>query len=184
MGTHRASCRRLDVVVDRLSGLFGQLALDGPFSFAAQLRDRWPTHVEQHPRPEADDITASELAVDGEIEHCEIASSTFDLQLGRDRPDMFRSQGLLGAKQFASVPRGSAGVWIVGYISIPHGSFSSESRGKPARANPTSASSSLFSEHSGRAGSIDLYTGLQFEPMQTVRQSRCQRHLIRQPGLS
>ena len=33
---------------------------------------------------EADDIAASKLAVYGEIEHCEIACSAIDLQLGPD----------------------------------------------------------------------------------------------------
>jgi hypothetical protein len=34
--------------------------------------------------PDGDDITAAKLAVDGEIEHNEVASATFDLEL---RPD-------------------------------------------------------------------------------------------------
>jgi len=38
---------------------------------------------------EADDITASELAVDGEIEHCQVSNATFDLEFGPYRPDIF-----------------------------------------------------------------------------------------------
>jgi hypothetical protein len=56
---------------------------------------------------ETDDITASELAVDGEIEHGEIACSTLDLQLGADRPDMLGSQWRLGAAFPCSTGYGS-----------------------------------------------------------------------------
>jgi hypothetical protein len=41
---------------------------------------------------EADDITAPELAVDGEIEHCKVANLTVNLQHSPDRPDMFGSK--------------------------------------------------------------------------------------------
>src|SRR5215216_1954630 len=54
--------------------------------------------------PDCDDVAAAKLAVDRQIEHREVANSTFDLELRPDRPDMFRSQRRLGSCQLAFVP--------------------------------------------------------------------------------
>jgi hypothetical protein len=54
--------------------------------------------------PEGDDITASQLAVDGEIEHRQVSSTSFDLELGPDRPDMLWPQRGLCSNQLAFVP--------------------------------------------------------------------------------
>jgi hypothetical protein len=42
--------------------------------------------------PDSDDITPSKLTVDCQIEHCEVASAAFDLELRPIRPDVFGSQ--------------------------------------------------------------------------------------------
>lgn len=97
----------LDVLIDRLPGLFGQLEPDGMSGFP--LADGGTINgdpVRSHIlNLEADDIAASELTVDGKIEHGKIACSALDLQLGPDRPDMLRSQRRFGAEQLALVPR-------------------------------------------------------------------------------
>jgi hypothetical protein len=98
---------RLDVVVDRLPGLLGQLEPDGMSGFpltdgSAINGDPMRGHILDL---EAHDIAASELAVDGKIKHSEFACSALELQLGPDCPDMLRSQRGLGAEQFALVPR-------------------------------------------------------------------------------
>jgi hypothetical protein len=55
--------------------------------------------------PEADDITASKLAVDGEIEHRQVSNVTFDVELGPYRPDIIGSKRGLRTNQFS--PMGS-----------------------------------------------------------------------------
>jgi len=81
-----------DVVINRLSGLFGQLESDRMSGFL--LPHGCAINGQSVRRNifdlEADDITAPELAVDGEIEHRKIAKSTGDLQHGSDRPDVLR----------------------------------------------------------------------------------------------
>jgi len=53
---------------------------------------------------QADDVTSSEFAIDGEIEHGEVARSPRDLQLGADRPDVPRPERRLRADEFSFVP--------------------------------------------------------------------------------
>src|SRR6202030_2963114 len=51
------------------------------------------------------DITAAQLAVDGEVEHRQVPGASLDLQLGPDRPDMLWPQrGLCSNNQLAFVP--------------------------------------------------------------------------------
>jgi hypothetical protein len=45
--------------------------------------------------PQADDVAAPELAVDGEIELCEIVYPARDLKVGADGPDVFVRIGRL-----------------------------------------------------------------------------------------
>ncbi len=54
---------------------------------------------------EGDDITAAQLAVDGQIENCQIPGLSRGLQLGSDRSNVLRTKGRLGSNQFAFVPR-------------------------------------------------------------------------------
>lgn len=142
-----------DVVVDRLPGLFGQLEPDGMSSFSltdggAINGDPIRSHILDL---EADDIAASELAVDGKIEHGKIACSALDLQLGPDRPDVLRPQRRFGAEQFALIPRVRlAPSWIA--ISSFCMVVLLYNRGRPACAVPLrSARLCLLSGNSSRA---------------------------------
>jgi hypothetical protein len=55
--------------------------------------------------PEAHDVTAAELAVDGEIEHGKVAGAALEQQLAADRPDVLGPQRRLGAGQLSFVRR-------------------------------------------------------------------------------
>ena len=75
---------RSHVIVDRLAGLFCQLEPDGlPGLF---LSDRGP--IDCIPTRsdildlEGDDIAATQLAIDSQIKHCQVARSALYLQLG------------------------------------------------------------------------------------------------------
>jgi hypothetical protein len=60
--------------------------------------------------PNGDDITAAKLAVDCQVEHGEVASAAFDLELRSDRPDVFGSQRWLCPRQdFVSGPAANHG---------------------------------------------------------------------------
>ena len=52
-----------------------------------------------------DDVTATKLAVDRQIEHGKVASVAFDLEFSSDRPDEFGSQRRLRPAQLALGPR-------------------------------------------------------------------------------
>jgi hypothetical protein len=53
---------------------------------------------------EADDAAASELAVDREIENCQVSNATIDFGLGPDRLDVFGSERQLRTDQFSLIP--------------------------------------------------------------------------------
>jgi hypothetical protein len=55
--------------------------------------------------PKADEIAAAQLAVDGEVEHRQIALVVLDLKSDANGPDLFRPQGPLLANETAFVPR-------------------------------------------------------------------------------
>ena len=59
---------------------------------------------------QADHIAAGQLAVDGQIEHGQIAGALLHLKLGPDRPNVLGSQRGLRADQFPFVPWGLARV--------------------------------------------------------------------------
>ena len=82
---------RFDVAVHRLAGLLRQFKSDGPPGlFLAHGRSIDGIAIRSNVLDlESDDIAASQLAVDGQIEHRQIAGSLLDLELGPDRPDMF-----------------------------------------------------------------------------------------------
>jgi len=95
-----------DVIVDRFTGLLRHLKLDG-------LAGLFLTHGCSVDRvtmrrnvlhPQADDVAASELAIDGEIEHGQVACSPCDLQFGSDRPDVLRPKRRLGTNQLVFIP--------------------------------------------------------------------------------
>jgi hypothetical protein len=60
------------------------------------------------------DITASQFAVDGEVEQSEIAVAALNLQLGSDRPNVACSQRRLRTDQLAFIPRLTA-QWTAGW---------------------------------------------------------------------
>ena len=79
------------IVVDRLAGLF------------AQFKSDWPSRLLLPNRCavggvsarsdildlDCDDVTATQLAVDRQIEHGEVPSTPFNLEFRPDRPDVF-----------------------------------------------------------------------------------------------
>jgi hypothetical protein len=79
------------IVIDRLTSLLAQFKSDGPSGFL--FPDRRPIRCVSAGGdildPYGYDITAAKLAVDRQIKHREVACATFDLEFGRDRPDMF-----------------------------------------------------------------------------------------------
>src|SRR5438067_2964581 len=77
-----------DVSVDRLSGLLRDFEPDRlaglPLAHGRSGDRRTMRSNVLH--PQADDVASSELAIDGQIEHGQVACSPRDLQLGVDRP--------------------------------------------------------------------------------------------------
>jgi hypothetical protein len=77
---------RLQIIIDGLAGLLAQFKSDGPAGFL--LLDRCA--IRRVPAggdildPDRDDVTATKLAVDRQVEHGEVASAAFDLEF---RPD-------------------------------------------------------------------------------------------------
>jgi alkylhydroperoxidase/carboxymuconolactone decarboxylase family protein YurZ len=65
--------------------------------------------------PEADQVTATELAVDGEVEHREVARCMGQLQPYADAPDMLRFQRGLRPDQASLVPRSPAPLGILAH---------------------------------------------------------------------
>ena len=97
----------LDVVINRLSSLLAQLKPNGMSGFllahhcAIDGKTVWSNVLDF----EADNITASELAIDSKVKHCEVACSPFDLKFGPDRRDVLATKRRLWADQFALIPR-------------------------------------------------------------------------------
>jgi hypothetical protein len=98
------------VVVQCLSGHFGQLEANGSTSLAlpyvgAVNRVAVGCHIIDAKR---DEITAAQLAIDREIEECQIPHAPLQLQLGPYGPNMADSQGRLWASKLALGARRSA----------------------------------------------------------------------------
>jgi hypothetical protein len=76
----------LQIIIDRLVGLFAQFKSDRPSSFL--LSDRCAVRCVSAGSdildPDRDDVTATQLAVDSQIEHGKVPSAAFDLEF---RPD-------------------------------------------------------------------------------------------------
>src|ERR1700760_3545559 len=87
----------LDVIVDGLPRLLRQLKSDGSI-------DRIPARCNVLD-PKCDDIAAPQLAVDCQIEHCQVARPSLHLQSSADRPSMFWPQRGFLADGLAVVPR-------------------------------------------------------------------------------
>ena len=58
-----------------------------------------------------DEIAAPQLAVDGEIEQCQVACAPFQLQLGTDQPYVAGPQRRLWTGELALVPGRAIGPW-------------------------------------------------------------------------
>src|SRR6516162_10792585 len=95
-----------DVVVDCLTGLLSHLEPDRLGGLLlAHCRAIDGMSVRCHIfHLQADDVAASQLAVDGQIEHREIAGSSLDLQLAPNRPNVFGTKRRLRPGQFALIP--------------------------------------------------------------------------------
>jgi hypothetical protein len=96
----------LDVIVDGLSRLLCQLKPDGPTGLLlphCRAIDRIAARCNVLD-PKCDDIAAPQLAVDRQIEHCQVARPSVHLQSGTDRPNMFWPQWWLLADELALVP--------------------------------------------------------------------------------
>src|ERR1700731_4882698 len=84
----------LQIIINGLAGLIAQFEPDRPSSFL--LPDG--SAIRRIPAggdildPDGDDVAATKLAVDCEIEHGEVASAALDLKLCPDGPDVFWSQ--------------------------------------------------------------------------------------------
>src|SRR5450432_723278 len=82
------------IVVDCLAGLFAQFKSDWPSCFL--LSDRCAIRRVSARSDildsDRDDVTATQLAVDRQIEHGEVPCAAFDLEFRPDRPDVFWSQ--------------------------------------------------------------------------------------------
>jgi hypothetical protein len=102
----RLLVRRSDVIIDGFSGLLTQFEANGMSGFL--LADGCPIDCDAVRRHvlnrEADDITASQLAVDGKIEHCQVSNATLDLELGPYQPDIFGSERWLRTDQLSVIP--------------------------------------------------------------------------------
>src|SRR5580704_14758598 len=112
-----------EVIIDSLPGLFGDL--EPHRSSGLLLADSHSLNgVSVRGNVfdfESNDIATAQLAVDGEIEECQVAFAVCHLKFGADRPDMFWPQWRLGSGQLALVPRdalGRIGRWF--YVVV-HG---------------------------------------------------------------
>jgi hypothetical protein len=79
---HGASA--VEPILDRSTGLLGQLELNGAAGFLLNhdgaVADADVIHLQPH------EVAASSLAVDGEIEHGEVAHAAFDLKPNLNGP--------------------------------------------------------------------------------------------------
>jgi hypothetical protein len=100
-------CRaRIQPVLQRTPGLFRDLELNRTAGLV--LDDRCSishaTAGGDVVDPKAEEIAAAQLAVDGEIEHRQIAFATLNLKSDPNGPDLFRPKGTLLANETAFVP--------------------------------------------------------------------------------
>jgi putative ABC transport system substrate-binding protein len=102
-----ATCSQ--IVVERLPCDLGQLKSDRPTRFP--LADRRPvdrvTVRRDVVHAESDEVASAQLAVDREIEQCQVARVPFKLQPGSDRPHVPRPQWRLWSGELALVPHRS-----------------------------------------------------------------------------
>jgi hypothetical protein len=82
------------IIIDGLAGQLAQFKSDGPpgFLLSDSCAIRRLAAGGDILDPNGDDVTAPKLAVDRQIEHGEVASAAFDLELRPNRPDVLGSQ--------------------------------------------------------------------------------------------
>jgi hypothetical protein len=98
-----------DPIADCCSGLFGDFELDRsagfPLDHCGAVPDSAPdAHVVDL---EPHEVTAPQLAVEGQIEQSEVASTLFELKPDADCPDLLWFQRALLADEAALVPGGT-----------------------------------------------------------------------------
>jgi hypothetical protein len=98
-----------DPIAECRSGLFSDFELDRSAGFPLDYRGAVPdsapdAHVADL---EPNEVTAPQLAVEGQIEQSEIASTLFELRPDADRPDLLWLQRALLADKAALVPGGA-----------------------------------------------------------------------------
>ena len=89
-----AFARAAEILIDRVTGLLTQFKSDRTPGLLLTNRCaiRRVSASGDILDPDGNDITAPKLAVDCEIEHGEVASATFNLELRSNRPNVFGSQ--------------------------------------------------------------------------------------------
>jgi hypothetical protein len=70
---------------------------------------------------ERDDIAGTQLTIDGQIEHRQVACSPLDLELGPDRPDVLWPEWWLSSNQLTFIPRGALGCAWHDVLVVLHG---------------------------------------------------------------
>jgi hypothetical protein len=98
-----------DPIADCCSGLFGDFELDRSAGFPLDHRGAVPdsapdAHVVDL---EPHEVTAPQLAIEGQIEQSEVASTLFELKPDADCPDLLWFQRALLADEAALVPGGT-----------------------------------------------------------------------------
>jgi hypothetical protein len=98
-----------DPIAECRSGLFSDFELDRSAGFPLDYRGAVPdsapdAHVADL---EPNEVTAPQLAVEGQIEQSEVASTLFELKPDADRPDLLWLQRALLADKAALVPGGA-----------------------------------------------------------------------------
>src|SRR5437870_853380 len=96
----------LQVIIDRLTGLFAQFKSDRSASLllsygCAVRRVSARSDITDLDR---DDIATAKLTVDRQIEHCKVAGATVDLEFRPNRPDVPGPQRWLRSCQLTFIP--------------------------------------------------------------------------------
>src|ERR1700676_1099551 len=94
------------IVVDCLAGLFAQFKSDWPSGLFLSDRSAVRRVSARSDIFDLDrnDVAATQLAVDRQIEHGEVPSATFDLEFRPDRPGVFGSQWRLCSGHLVLIP--------------------------------------------------------------------------------
>jgi len=102
----RLAARGAKIVVQSLARQLGELEADGPVGLPLSYgRSIDSVAVGRHiVDAQSEEITAPQLAVDGRIEHRQVARALLKLQLGAYRPNMSWPQRRLWTREFALTP--------------------------------------------------------------------------------